>query len=1002
MAEEANGSTRKTKVFISYSRKDKEFVKKLNDAVDASGIDAWVDWEGIELASDWMQRITAAIEGGDAFLFVISPDSLASKVCRDELELGIKCNKKVIPILFREPEKGQEMHQKLSSTNWVYMRAQDDFDATIPKLVNAIQTDLGWIQQHTRLLQRAGEWEQKGHNNSYLLQGQDLDEGEKWMLDSTRGESRQVVPLQAEYISKSRKIAVQRQRNLIIGVMFALIVSIAASIYAFGQRNLARQSEAFARSSEKTAVANEHIAATQKAVAEDNYKLALINENQAKAQKSAALASIYKDRPGELDTSTLLAIESWLRSPSDEAESILRDNSTLLPTPVAHVQHGTRIARINPSEDGQFFVTASKDNTACVWTISGEQKFCAKHNGEVSEAFLTKDNKILITSGEDGYVRLWDMTSDQPIKEFKYGSFVRDMDINPESTMVAVGLDDGKVSIIDLATEENTHELKLSEGAVFAVKFNPSGTWLGIGTSSGQVRIWDPVKDVLLQGATHSSEVYDISFSADGKYMVSGGADSTARLTKTEAGGEVFAFKHGDWVEDTAFGPDSSWFAAASDDNLVHVWDTNTGAERLRLQHGSYVLRVAVSPDGQWILSTGYDKTAKLWDAVSGTLVREMPLEDNGWAVAFAPDEKHIFTGDLKGNVVVWDISDLVARVGYIQAPEIAHKVKFSSSQGWFIFNTDDRKLWQMPTDQITNVHDLSAAKEILTLDKITVQFKLSPNSEWAALSLYDADRAQRALLFNIKDQTKYYLPHDTDITGLGFSSDSKYLATTNRDGKNVFIWDVATGELSNTLPLSEVAFTSTFNPVSINQLVVGLSNKAVIYDITTGKEIAQIIQIGEIRSINFSKDGAWLATASSDGSISIWDAKNNNFTSPVYTFLQGGSITSMEFSPDIKYLATGSSNGNAYLWELQAGEEIVRIGHNNPVEGVSFTPDGTKLVTVSRKVIQVWDISKFTPIRRDKLIETACSSLIRNFSSDEWEFFFGDDEPHKLCETLP
>jgi WD40 repeat protein len=634
--------------------------------------------------------------------------------------------------------------------------------------------------------------------------------------------------------------------------------------------------------------------------------------------------------------------------------------------------------------------------------MTGEKKFCASHNGEISEAFLTKDNKFLITGGEDGYVRLWDMTSNTPFKEFKYGTFIRDMDINPENTMVALGGDDGYVSIIDLTTKEKAKELKLSEGAVYAVKFDPNGTWLGIGTSSGQVRIWNPATEALLLGATHTSEVYDVSFSADGKYMVSGGADSTARLTKTQAGGEVFALKHGDWVEDTAFGPDSSWFAAASDDNLVHVWDTNTGEEKLRLPHGSYVLRVEVSPDGQWILSTGYDKTARLWDVVSGTLVREMPLDDNGWALAFSPDGKYIFTGDLKGNVIVWDISTLVARTGYIQAPEVVHKVKFSSAEGWFVFNTDDRKLWQMSTDQITSVHDLSSAKEILSLDKITVQLKLSPNSKWAALSLYDADKAKRALLFNIADQTQYYLPHDTDISGLGFSGDSKYLATTNRDGKNVFIWNVETGELADTIPFSEVAFTSAFNPVEINQLVVGQTNGAAIQDITTGKTVARLAQGGDIRSINFSKDAIWLATSSSAGSIYLWDAKNSNYDSPVYEFLQGGGITSIEFSPDLKYLATGSSNGNAYLWDLKTGEEIVRIRHNNPVEGVSFTPDSKLLVTVSRKVIQVWDISKFNPIRKDQLINTACSSLIRNFSTTEWKFFFGGDELRKLCPSLP
>ena len=117
MAESNQGS--QGSAFISYSRKDKAFVQKLNDSLDASGIHAWVDWEGIELASDWMQTITTAIQGTDAFIFVISPDSIKSTVCAEELELALKFNKKLIPVLYREPTKSQKMHEKLSATNWV-------------------------------------------------------------------------------------------------------------------------------------------------------------------------------------------------------------------------------------------------------------------------------------------------------------------------------------------------------------------------------------------------------------------------------------------------------------------------------------------------------------------------------------------------------------------------------------------------------------------------------------------------------------------------------------------------------------------------------------------------------------------------------------------------------------------------------------------------------------------------------------------------------------------
>ncbi|MBC7876800.1 MAG: toll/interleukin-1 receptor domain-containing protein, partial [Anaerolineales bacterium] len=235
--EEKNNGSRNIRIFISYSRKNKAFVRKLNGAMEEAGISSWVDWEGIPLSSDWMAEITSAIQSADAFIFVISPDSLRSQFCMDELELGIKFNKKIIPVLYMEPDKEQKMHPKLGSTHWVHLRTKkDDFKATIPKLVEAIQTDLGWVQEHTRLLQRAAEWEHKKRNKSYLLQGSDLEEGERWMTESTKDAARVVIPIQAEYISTSRKEAVQRQRNLTIGVGAALVLSIFLGIFAFIQR----------------------------------------------------------------------------------------------------------------------------------------------------------------------------------------------------------------------------------------------------------------------------------------------------------------------------------------------------------------------------------------------------------------------------------------------------------------------------------------------------------------------------------------------------------------------------------------------------------------------------------------------------------------------------------------------------------------------------------------------------------------------------------------------
>ena len=226
---------------------------------------------------------------------------------------------------------------------------KDDFKATVPKLIEAIQTDLGWVQQHTRLLQRATEWDHKNRNNSYLLQGTDLEDGEHWMTESTDDEGRDVVPVQAEYISTSRKVAVKRQRNLTIGMGAALVLSILLGIYAFTQTIEARKSRDKAENSQKTAEANEQARATQQAIAEEQKIIADENAQKANAQRSAAEAKIYQDRVGELHTSTLLAVDAYQRLPGlADAENILRHNISLLPI-VKQMNVNARIWTIQPS-----------------------------------------------------------------------------------------------------------------------------------------------------------------------------------------------------------------------------------------------------------------------------------------------------------------------------------------------------------------------------------------------------------------------------------------------------------------------------------------------------------------------------------------------------------------------------------------------------------------------------------------------------------------------------
>ncbi|MEL6222227.1 MAG: toll/interleukin-1 receptor domain-containing protein, partial [Cyanobacteria bacterium J06627_8] len=71
-----------TDVFISYSRRDKEFVQVLHTALKRSIYEAWIDWQDIEPTTDWWREIETGIEEAHTFIFVISKDSIESEYCQ--------------------------------------------------------------------------------------------------------------------------------------------------------------------------------------------------------------------------------------------------------------------------------------------------------------------------------------------------------------------------------------------------------------------------------------------------------------------------------------------------------------------------------------------------------------------------------------------------------------------------------------------------------------------------------------------------------------------------------------------------------------------------------------------------------------------------------------------------------------------------------------------------------------------------------------------------------
>src|SRR4029453_625251 len=116
----------------------------------------------------------------NTFVFVISPDSVASQVCAEEVAHAVKHNKRLVPIVYRDVD-AKCVPQSLSLLNWIFFRESDDFNGAFQTLIKAMDTDLDHVREHTRLLARTIEWDDNQRDDSFLLRGGELQEAEQWL-----------------------------------------------------------------------------------------------------------------------------------------------------------------------------------------------------------------------------------------------------------------------------------------------------------------------------------------------------------------------------------------------------------------------------------------------------------------------------------------------------------------------------------------------------------------------------------------------------------------------------------------------------------------------------------------------------------------------------------------------------------------------------------------------------------------------------------------------------
>ncbi len=201
-----------TEVFISYSQKDSDFSRRINEFLQMSGKTTWFDQESIASASDFQKEIYSGIESADNFLFIISPNAVKSPYCEDEINFALKKNKRIISVLFIETEV-KEIPKTLRKIQWIDFTKRT-FTNSFAELLRTLDIDREYIRNHTKYTQRANEWLIKKKADDLLLRGNELIIAQNWLLSATEKINKsekflQPLPsdLQKDYIEASLKEA---------------------------------------------------------------------------------------------------------------------------------------------------------------------------------------------------------------------------------------------------------------------------------------------------------------------------------------------------------------------------------------------------------------------------------------------------------------------------------------------------------------------------------------------------------------------------------------------------------------------------------------------------------------------------------------------------------------------------------------------------------------------------------------------------------------------------
>jgi WD40 repeat protein len=459
--------------------------------------------------------------------------------------------------------------------------------------------------------------------------------------------------------------------------------------------------------------------------------------------------------------------------------------------------HADSLCSAGFSPDGTRVVTASQDSTARIWDgdTGRELLVLGGHTESICIATFSPDGTMLLTASRDGAARLWQardgrqlgafsVVSEEPpsLTRYKFdgtpvwvsGGFRTFADFSPDSSRIVTATDHQTIRFWDASTGNEIADLK--------------------------IQVHNP-KDGFDMPPSFNKPGFAMSFSPDGRRVVTASHDRTARLWDVNTGREITVFRgHWSFVGSARFSADGKRLVTASHDRTARVWDADTGHEIVVLAgHTGSVYSAGFSPDGKKVVTESTDKTVSLWDAVTGQEIVYFSCDAPASSAVFSPDGTKLLA---VCNGTAWLVEvdtdkaavDLAGNIDRMLQYEVVSSAVFSRDGTRVLILSKKYSNSGRLLDSVVRVWDVGTGRNVM--DSKGDLAALSPDGTKLVTAIYSRNGVPK--MFDVSSGQEiatvgglgYY---DGYVKSVEFSPDGNTVLTTPMDGFT-WLWDVQEG----------------------------------------------------------------------------------------------------------------------------------------------------------------------------------------------------------------